>query len=954
MSIFKDTFKQGVQNQLKSRQEAIFERTPDAIQYFNSRNAWIRMTSAVDVGTEGNTSAKRHVLQGGIRNNTAANKFDLISGIGYTAANAYSVITPDGQPHRLGIRPMPGITSLEIKSKSAYGSLREATVNFQCWDIKQLEELELLYMRPGYSALIEWGWAPYLDNNKKLKNNVSPYNSVLYGGKSKETIWKELFEKASSDGNYDALYGFIKNYNWSARVDGGYDCTVSIISMGEVLESLKINYVPLDSKLSSEGVFGTAKDFTEKSESNASFWSHPISSWWAPEGNVKKSYSQNIIAGICNELYLILKENEKIEDTTEKQWKGWTFFRFDVDLSNSPNTDSDFDDATQIYILLKDFIDILNKHVILHDQNGKPIPEVSVNEGDHMTGADKPLLCLGHPLQLSVDPSICLIKNDAWLNPSNLGFEEGTFDDFDTLYNILNGLKTNYWYNDDYTKQQLGITGNIYVNLGYIYSLVTNKNLEAQDKKEKNDIILFDFLKNMMSGINSSIGSVATFEIFSDPIDSVARIIDVNYTDATDRNKAYEDTFQFEIQNTKSVIRDYKLESQIFPEQSSIIAIGAQANGGALGADVNTLIDFNQNLIDRIIPRKDSPYNINNKSEEDRLKEQVKNLKENIKVIIEYINEIDPNWYNLFGSGNFDTNDASKYSNALKDMITFYKTFVVNDIKNRAIIPTKLSFKMDGIGGLVIGNLFRIPDEILPKGYKRNPNKTSDPGPSKIAYIVTGIGHSLDGNDWTTNIEAQFIILDEPKKGIPLADLLLIKTINRIAANEEDVNKAIKKVENAKSGGTTKVINGTIRQNGKIDDLLVPIQPALYKRHWSPICQSDKKQIRLQAGAMKNLEALLTDAYNNKIYIKVNSAYRTREDQERIKADSARSGIAAATPGTSNHGFGLAVDLADANGVRINPNKTPKEWKWIQANKSKYGFENLDNSGESHHYNFIK
>ena len=52
MSIFKDTFKEGVRNQIKARQEAINERTPAAIQYFNARNSWIRMTSAVDVGND--------------------------------------------------------------------------------------------------------------------------------------------------------------------------------------------------------------------------------------------------------------------------------------------------------------------------------------------------------------------------------------------------------------------------------------------------------------------------------------------------------------------------------------------------------------------------------------------------------------------------------------------------------------------------------------------------------------------------------------------------------------------------------------------------------------------------------------------------------------------------------------------------------------------------------------
>jgi len=129
-------------------------------------------------------------------------------------------------------------------------------------------------------------------------------------------------------------------------------------------------------------------------------------------------------------------------------------------------------------------------------------------------------------------------------------------------------------------------------------------------------------------------------------------------------------------------------------------------------------------------------------------------------------------------------------------------------------------------------------------------------------------------------------------------------------------------------------------------------------------CSSDKKRVRLQAEAMKNLTQLLLDAAAEGVHIGINSAYRTKSDQDRIWADhcSNKPGTgkciktgesAAAIPGTSNHGFGLAVDLANAGGTRINPHKTPKEWKWIQANKYKYGFENIDNTGESHHYNYL-
>jgi LAS superfamily LD-carboxypeptidase LdcB len=150
----------------------------------------------------------------------------------------------------------------------------------------------------------------------------------------------------------------------------------------------------------------------------------------------------------------------------------------------------------------------------------------------------------------------------------------------------------------------------------------------------------------------------------------------------------------------------------------------------------------------------------------------------------------------------------------------------------------------------------------------------------------------------------------------------------------------------------TKIICGQTRNNGDIDDLLTKIKPELFARHSSTVNQSDNKQIRLQPLAMKSLEDLLTDAYNQGILIKVNSAYRTYGDQLRIKQSS--STIPCATPGWSNHGFGLAVDLANSTGARINPSSTPKEWKWIQANKDKYYFNNINTTTESHHFNFTQ
>jgi len=459
MSIFKGTFNDSIKEQLKVRQKAINDRTPQNLSYMNSRNAWIRMSSSVNTFTGGidedttaadlnddgkydNKLAKQYVLQGGILND---NK--LRAGLG-DFSNAYSNKSLDGTAYKLGIRPMPGITNIDIKSKGAYGSLREATVNFQCWDIKQLEELELLYMRPGYSVLLEWGWTPFLDNDNKY-NTIVEYTDIINTAYTKEKLFKLQYAKSADgkyigedgkeqtikgyQGNYDAMYGIIKNYGWTARMDGGYDCNTSIVSMGEVMESLKVNYSPLnnDIQISTKGLIGK----------NVRSENPPVTLTPSTYKDLSKTYNQNILAGLFYELWEIGRQVGEAQpgagrdDTTGHSFKliddkyisTYEMFRIVINIKGGENAGSGTGTVgktdEQIYITLESLVNILNNYVILKDEKAKTsFSPLSVlespinNKGvvvNSLTGAGY-LLSLAHPLQVSTDPTVCLIKNQLW------------------------------------------------------------------------------------------------------------------------------------------------------------------------------------------------------------------------------------------------------------------------------------------------------------------------------------------------------------------------------------------------------------------------------------------------------------------------------------------------------------------------------------------------------------
>ena len=124
-----------------------------------------------------------------------------------------------------GIVPMPGITKVNVRTKSAYGSLREAKVEFVCHNRRQLESLEILYMRPGYTLILEWGWNPFIDNEGEMSN--WNYIEDLFSSNRKiNQIEREIkAQKEATGGNYDGLIGYCKNFTYKLRADGGYNCT---------------------------------------------------------------------------------------------------------------------------------------------------------------------------------------------------------------------------------------------------------------------------------------------------------------------------------------------------------------------------------------------------------------------------------------------------------------------------------------------------------------------------------------------------------------------------------------------------------------------------------------------------------------------------------------------------------------------------------------------------------
>ena len=234
-----DTVKSALTRKQQLLSDRVSTGSDSALYYFTNRTPWIKMTSAVDV--VGKPQQQEFSLE-------EAEASQLAQDYILTSQYEQSGIPSGHSNTSLGIRPRPGILNMHVVAHNQFGSLRTAKVSFQVWSKEDLDACETLYMRPGMSVLLEWGWSLYLDSTGDSITVHPTKKGYDLFGKNGHTvpnsligILKELNQLKENNGHgYDAIFGFVKNFSWKLRADGGYDCSTDIVSPGEIIESLNI------------------------------------------------------------------------------------------------------------------------------------------------------------------------------------------------------------------------------------------------------------------------------------------------------------------------------------------------------------------------------------------------------------------------------------------------------------------------------------------------------------------------------------------------------------------------------------------------------------------------------------------------------------------------------------------------------------------------------------------
>lgn len=379
-------------------------------------------------------------------------------------------------------------------------------------------------------------------------------------------------------------------------------------------------------------------------------------------------------------------------------------------------------------------------------------------------------LCLTAPYQMSVDPTVCLLP---W---------KGTQDDYKEIFksNLATPPKDLFDFGSDIlsgticknpdgcyrtNKAYAGKTMNILVNTQHLLNILhdtTNRDGHA-------DVYFKPFIDRLLEDLNKAMGDINAFRLgyidssntaailddqFVPPLDSEISIMQADKSLMSPSGYAIIPIF-----GKRSIARTLDFQTNISTKMSNLIAIGARSpkespnKGSTQSTDGSSFHWLNVGLTDRIITQAEDiaktfigPVAPTGATTTPPAVIKVNN-DELAKKFNEYIASI-------YGNGkDIDKAGISPSTNYYIQATTHRKA-VDPGTSGAPVIPLNLSFSTDGISGITMGNAFMIPEDKLPISLRAFTD-----GMPRFAYMVMGLNHKVESNQWITDVRGQIIRL---------------------------------------------------------------------------------------------------------------------------------------------------------------------------------------------------
>jgi predicted chitinase len=705
-------------------------RTPQELTYLNARTGWCKLVSSVNItGTPprgikltGAKLAEQFVLFNGTTNESPTTgteenyqRYGVWPGPNLTDIGSdYYAYGMGGT--NFGLNAMPGIISAEIKTETR-GSLKTATIRVKANNRNQFDIIDILYMRLGYTMLLEWGNSSYFKNNGTYVNAPeSLADSFLTGALNYKNAFTTIENKRiSACGNYDAIVGKVVNFQWSFLKDGTYDITIILRSMGDVIESLKTNTL-LPGAAIDTAPSGSGEETEDSGEETP------------PEPT-----SEDVIKDFANthEVGKFFYKLQQKMASLSADSSGLSALTTPGGKISCLKQKYEDEGGTQYYIRLGRFLNFIEDRLIPFVND----PEVKLLSIDN--NPDSNLIYM-LARQISTDPSVVIFN-------TTIDTSEGSVQ-FASLGEVF--------YAEEINGNKYGKIMNAYFNMVYI--LTQMDSLKNEDGK----VPLYDLLNCLCTGWNNATGNFSKLE---PTIDSERNVI--VFTDEVvcpDRNEilkkqgkstelAFFDVYGLYYTSAgvskSGFIRDINFTTTVSPNLASMITIGATAGGYVPGEDATALSAMNKGLTDRFKEK------VNLKATKDNNTKGSASLEESYQEQLEAYNTFVSELGSLNGSvPKWNPEAITAFSSAATSLFEYDQAKQTEEKKatnpdaaspNGGFLPFDLSLTMDGLSGMKVYQKYIIDTTYLPSNY-----------PTSLEFLVKGVTNTIQNNEWLTTIES--------------------------------------------------------------------------------------------------------------------------------------------------------------------------------------------------------
>lgn len=574
-----------------------------------------------------------------------------------------------------GFKPMPGITSFNLKSKNM-GSLRDASITIRANSEEQFKMIDNLYCRIGYTMFLEWGNSLYFDNEGKYQRDSTPsmipmfLSGKIFEGGVEIDLTKDPTSfisriearREGSNGNYDAFFGRVKNFSWEYIAKGGYwEISLSLISWGDIIESLTIDgqYGTINNEETIENPNDTsaltsflsiiATPSGERSESDIG---QKVGKYLGIKSYIETSYNPFKRTLVSN----ITKNGTTIQSTSDTI-ASLNFDRLGTSVGKIVSGHAQFANKHYYYVRFGDILDFIKDRLLIYtSKDSKPIIDIDTDTLKN--------ICYYPGINISADPSKVMVNNPI---PYGFGLEDLTYKNLeydssgnavapigeekewphtiyqDSIFRSPKSLLENFGsrFDPNNPTEDFPLHGKIMnIYFEYQYLIDTIEELRNEDTQ----IPLYDFVDKLLKTANSCLGGVNKLSIRLED-DRIMRIYDQNSiygTQVPDNEgatvnlygmKPLTDSSGLMVGTEGSFVTEVNIKTELTNDFSTTVSVGAQAQGKTVGKDATGLSRWNFGLVDRYYPQKFDSLKKDNNENSPTIQERIEKIKEQLKFL---------------------------------------------------------------------------------------------------------------------------------------------------------------------------------------------------------------------------------------------------------------------------------------------------------------------------------